>query len=639
MHNVREITAEDIDSVYFVEEFIPLLRNIKGKIIALNPRACYQLDKEKIPYRICEEFYGMPELGDNVEGYSARLYSWIDAFDGYLRGKLSSDLDKKINFVRVYGYFFRRMLDPLIIYSRAILSVLNELNPAKVYLIGELSSAQYPLNRELLPDDISLASFVLPFICKQKGISCLVINIDKKTFSLHDIFLRLRHFYKRIVRFCTNNLEGIYIQTVYLLLFLKRIKLKKEGKLKTFLVLRDDWLGDFCKDVIKAGCQVFFHTMYGPKSLFFFRGRAGGDEISDFYIEEKTAVLWKKISENCIKEFNPSKLANDEACIDLSFMLNERFCYFLEKICPIISAAAEQYEVIFKKKNISYVVCQYKIFPSEFGVMAAATISPEVTSVLVEHGSSEAEYKLQYLTELPTNIYVTSSKDEAVFYDKFLNNGNEYMIKVIAGSAWIDRYKSEAKKIAHRFLELKEKKISNPGTRVYYLPSSQSTPRFDPAYLLCWYFQLQKALCGYFKKMPQYHFVVKVDPSVNWLSDPVAKTIKVLRAPNISYEEGDLVRCLREADRVITDFPSTPTYEARLMGLPVISLYHESINIRPVAKQLYGKTLVPFKTAQDAIKQIDRFLSSTPEEYIVSVEDNFLSPTLSEILLQEEKNL
>ena len=312
-----------------------------------------------------------------------------------------------------------------------------------------------------------------------------------------------------------------------------------------------------------------------------------------------------------MQEFKPSQLANEEAGVDLCFILNARFRYFLEKICPIISAAAKQYQDIFKKKNISYVVCQYKIFPSEFGVMAAAAVSGSVTAVLVEHGSCEWEYKLQYLTELPTNIYVASSVDEAAFYNEFLNNGNADKVRVVAGRVWIDRYRSEAQKIAQR--------APNITPRVYYLPSSQSTPRFDPAYPLCWYFQLQKALCEHFKKIPQYHFTVKVDPSVQWLSAPIAQFLKDLRAENISYEEGNLVRCLRGADRVITDFPSTPTYEARLMGLPVLSLYHASIPVRPTAQQLFGKTLVSFKAAQDAIQEIDRFLFSRHEEVKIAL--------------------
>ena len=119
---------------------------------------------------------------------------------------------------------------------------------------------------------------------------------------------------------------------------------------------------------------------------------------------------------------------------------------------------------------------------------------------------------------------------------------------------------------------------------------------------------------------------------ISILSSVPLTFLKDLKAPNIFYRTGNLVVNLRKADRVITDYPSTPTYEARLMGLPVLSLYHESLSIRQTAKQAYKRTLVSFKTTEEALKQIDGFLSSNPGEYIVPVEDNFFAPSFLEIV-------
>lgn len=618
--------------IYFVKDFSPVVRNIKGEIIALTPSVCYQLDKEKISYKTYEDFYGLVKLNDNAEEHFSKLCLWIDSLDEYLKGKLYSPLDKKINFVRLYGYYMKNMLDPIIICSRSVSSIFEELKPLNVYLIASRPSLQYSLNSELFYEGADVSPVILPIICQQKGIPYSIISDDTYLSSASNHFLELRLFSSRIFRALGRVIDGLCIHAIYLALILKRKKLIRENKFKIFLIFTEDWLGDFYKDSIKAGHRVLYHTISGPKRPPLFRRQKRKDEVKVFLIDRETRHLWEKIGEDCIQELNPAKWPSEEAGIDLRPILNERFLYFFKKICPIISITAKQYEAVFKKKKINYVVCSYKQFPSDFGVIASATLSPGVFSVLVEHGSTETEYKIQFLSELPTDIYVTSSKEEAVFYSKYFNDRSKNSIKVTAGRVWIDRYRHDAKKITDRFSKSNDKWRLNRYQRVYYLPSTQGIQRFDPLYPLCWYFRLQQDLCRYFKERPQYHFIVKVDRATFWLSRPMAKFLKDLRATNVFYKEGDLIANLRQADRVITDFPSTPTYEARLMGLPLLSLYHESVNIRPIAKQVYGNTLVPFKTTQEAINLIDKFLSSDPQDYIVSMEDNFLSPALVEIL-------
>jgi hypothetical protein len=75
------------------------------------------------------------------------------------------------------------------------------------------------------------------------------------------------------------------------------------------------------------------------------------------------------------------------------------------------------------------------------------------------------------------------------------------------------------------------------------------------------------------------------------------------------------------------------------MGLPVLSLYYESISVRQTAKEVYGKTLVSFSKTDEMLAHIDRFLFSDPKEYIVPTKDNFSSPTILEILEQTQNEI
>jgi len=421
-----------------------------------------------------------------------------------------------------------------------------------------------------------------------------------------------------------------------LLLFFKRKRLKKEGRFRKFLIFREGWLGNFYKNATKSGHQVLCHTIAGSKRYPLFRKKGNKDEIKEFYLDDEAKLRWERITESCIKEFNPSEWPSREVGVDLSPILDERFIHFLQRICPIISATVRQYEETFKKEKIDYVLCQYKIFPSDFGVMSAATVSPDVSSVHIEHGSTEIEYHMHYFTEQPANIYVPSSKEEARFFEGFFNYDQTNKSKIIVARGWIDKYKGEAKKATDRF----SKPTANSRLKkVYYLPAVLLRQRFGTSYPLCWYHFLQRNLCKHFAKLSQYNFVIKGHSVAKWLNRPLLDFLKNLKAPNISYQEGNLLSNLRKADRVITDYPSTPTYEARLMGLPVLSLYHESINIRRTAQEAHGKTLVSFRQTDQMLEQIDRFLSSDPKEYIIPMENNYMNPTLLEIMEKSEVNV
>ena len=620
-------------NLYFVESFTPMLRNLNGIIIALTPEVCYRLDKEGIVYQIFEDFYDMSKRKEYGKQYNKNLFSWIDSFDGYLKNQFTDSFDKKINFVKLYGFYIKNMLDSFIICSKNILETLNKLKPSKIFLITESHSEQN-LDWRLFNEKPDLSSSLLPIICKQKNIHYSIISVKLENIKSDPIFIKLKFFLQRGFKKVKWLLNGIYTQTIYLLFLFKRKKVRSEGRLKVYLIVRDEWIGNFSKDAIKAGNQVLYHTIYGPKKYLFYRKRRKV-EIKNFHLGENTATLWKKIGEKCIKEYNPSKWPNSKAGIDLSPILNNRFLYFLQKICPIINVTAKRYESMFKKAKIDFVVCSYTVSPSDFGVMAAATLNPKVVSIRTEHGGGEIQDPIWYFSEQPTNIYLTSSKEEAIFFEEFFNYDNTSRTEVTAGSVWIDRYRNEARKILHRFSKSPKWEYQDKNRmQVYYLPSIQYIQRFNITYTLCWYYHLQKALYKHFKKLHQYNFIIKIPPLpwIKYLYSPLLKFLKDLKASNISYKKGDLVKNLREADRVITDYPSTPTYEARLMGLPVLSLYHESISVRQTAKQAYGKTLVMFKTTKEALKHINEFLLSNPEGYIVPMEDNYCSPTLLEIL-------
>jgi len=632
------MTENNYKSIYFVEEFSPLLGKINGKIIALTPKVCYQLDKENIPYQIYEDFYNMFERKNCTKGYNQGKMFWIGAFDDYLRSKLTNSLDKKLNFVRLYGYYIEIMIDQFIISSRNILSVLNKEMPSKVYLVVAPRS-QEDFDWRLYNAKGDVTVYILQVICQKLGLQYFLLRSNTEKAKSGSVFSKLNISPFRIIRTLGRIAKGMHTQIIYLLLWLKRRKLKKQNKFRRIIISSEGRLGNLYKKAVKAGHQILYHTMYGPKQYLFFRKRKE-NEIKDFYIDDRTKLLWEKLGKSCIKEFNLLEWINTQAGVDISEVLTPRFVYFLQNVCPIISLSARRYEKIFKEKKIDYVVCQYKILPSDFGLMAAATLYPEVFSMHVEHGGGESRYHKHYFTELPANIYVTSSKEEAVFYSEFFNSVNSDRIEVVAAKGWIERYKHEAKKTGVRFFKSTgDGKLNKSPKKIYYVPTPQSIQRFASSYPLCWYHHFHRNLCEHFAKLPQYNFFIKGLSGKDWIFKPLLDFLNDLGAPNIFYKEGDLRANLRRADRIITDYPSTPTFEARLMRLPVLSLYHESVGVRYTAQEIYGKTLVSFREVAQMTRHIDKFLASNPEEYIIPVEDNFLTPTLLDVLEHKNGNI
>ena len=245
------------DTLYFIEKFAPLVRDLKGTIIALAPGVCYQLDKENIAYQTYEDFYDLIERKQYAKECNRRKLSWFDSFDDYLKSKVAGPLDKKIDFVRLYGYSIVTLIDPFIIYSKNIFSVLNKKMPSRVCLITSPCS-KIDFGKAFFTRKVDLSSCLLPIICKKNGIAYSVINVDPEK-STVDFPFRSKDFFRRAFRAIGRTANNMHKQAVYLTFFFKRQQLRRAHKLKKFLILREDWLGDFYKTAAAAGHQVIFH--------------------------------------------------------------------------------------------------------------------------------------------------------------------------------------------------------------------------------------------------------------------------------------------------------------------------------------------------------------------------------------------
>ncbi len=602
--------------LYFIQKFDSSLYSLykgDGDIIALMPEVCYALDKKGIKYKILEDFYDFQDQKKYADGYFKRLSQWIDLFDKHIKDNIKDPSIKKIEFARLYGDHFKSMIDAVLVCCRNIEAVLNTMKPSKVHLIVEESELKFKEDPWYFSQMQELHYFVLPLICKKLEISYTssFANQESTTTTLKPSnSMSMRKYIKYIFSRAKCMAKKIRNNFFY------KLFLFKNNGLCVILLHDDGWLGNLRKDFMRSGWNIYPPIIYDNDL-----------NIQPDYSHLKE--LWAKISQECMQKFIPCQWVNEEAGVDLSGIFNERFEFFLKRICPFINQEAIKYSKIIEQKKIKYVVCPYKIHPSDFAMMTAATIKEGVLSVQVEHGAGEID-DIWIYSEQPANVYIPSSRECVEYFDLLFNHENKMNTKVIPGLTWAERYERENKRNKKKFLNRKVSK------KIYYLPSCQGLQRFNSSYPLSWYYCFQRDLVKYFSELKKFDFIIKVCPSVRWLSDPIRRLIEDGHFSNIFYEDGDLVKNLRLADKVITDYPSSPTHEARLLGLPTLSLYHPRINVRQSAEVEYGKTLAPFKSFEEARRIIGDFLNSPPEEYIVPVDNEFASPKFIDAIKIED---
>jgi len=620
-------------TIYFVEKYFPQVKELDGEIIAIMPEVCRRLDMENVAYHTFEEFYDMLGRKQYSVEYLDRLHSWIDAFDDFIADQIPDTGMRKHRFVRLYGYYIQSVIEAMIIGSKNIISVVESLSPQKVVLVRDQNS-QYIPDWEFFIGLVDYSCYLLPSICKEKNIDYSVGILEGQepaksnndslgSFIKDKIWSKLRIIKKVLI------LEFEYFKSKK-----TRKELSAKGKNKKILIINEDWTGEFFKDVIRQGHQVVYHTTNGPRR--YPSAENNNDEYREKKIRKDVKELWKNISSVCLTKFGPSKFSSAEAGVNLASVLDEVFVSFLEKTCSIIYQTITEYAQISNNEEMEYAILGYKITPTEFGAVSHWYRSPKKTLMQVEHGSGGTQNSIWLFTEQPADLYVTSSIEEKEYDQKLFNKNGKHQCTVVAGRGWIQRYQNEAV-LRSEALDAKRRNDCNGPEIIYYLPSAQSIIRFNCAYPLCWTYLLQKTLCQYFATLSEYNFVVKMPCWTERLAQPTKKYIDQLNSPNLMWKDGDLVQHLKNADRVITDYPSTPTFEARLLGIPTLSLYHESLELIPEVFHAYEKTTLSFKSFNEAKELVKRFVHAEPEEYIVDMKSKFQTPRLIEIFNESQK--
>ncbi|MBU0467664.1 MAG: hypothetical protein KJ736_01200 [Candidatus Omnitrophica bacterium] len=430
----KEGSERKTKRLYFVEDYAPFIHDLDGTIIALNPMTCAMLDEEKIEYQVIEDFYDASERVKYGDEYHERLSAWITKFDQYLNSKVENSIDKQIEFLRAHGYFVKNYVDSLLVNVFNYVSILDALNPSEVVVVSK-RKPEIALMSGIKKWIFNVDPSVLKIVCEKRGVPFCYEMVAKETSDVPKI--SSKNLLNKVRLFIKNNKRGVELFLLRILFFPKRMKRKKEGVFKKFLLVNDDWLIDFYKNAIIAGYDVAYFSEKGPRK---FPAKVPEDESLSMD-EEKRVVQWKRVAKDCFREFNPSLWVNVEAGLDISQIFDRCIQYFLETVCPQISKYVQEYTIYFDKFGITHAICDIKVTPAAVGVMFAAFLKENVVAAQIEHGETTGEDHVFLYSERPVDLYISCSKDQESFFKEFLNNDSRKKIEVVAGDVWNKRYK------------------------------------------------------------------------------------------------------------------------------------------------------------------------------------------------------
>jgi len=254
-----------------------------------------------------------------------------------------------------------------------------------------------------------------------------------------------------------------------------------------------------------------------------------------------------------------------------------RVAAFTERIVPAVMAAAARLTPELDRLGVTGVVTANPSTIAEFATLIAARRAG-IERTLAQHGDHMFAYDAWLVTETPA-IDVQLTSDPTLIED------------LPAAAERLGASCPEMRLSAHRARPTVS--TPRPADPVCYVPSvlmgdtsTLPTMYFEDA----WYHRWHRRLLGWMADRPTTRFVWKALPAGDHVTDPIVDAVAAV--PNVEYVTRPFPWMLGKVSRVVTDFPSTPAYEAAAAGCPLLVLWFPRFaDLRPAARAAFGSTV------------------------------------------------
>lgn len=602
--------------VYLIENYnsdIKLDEN--NMIVALTPEVCYYLDKAGVKYTTIEDYYDEAELLADEDSYYASQLRWIGELDEFLKDNIKEIKELDLRLGSIYYFWIKTfVLDPLYIRCYTLRSFFERVKPSEVIFISAPPGKE-PLT--ILLEDVSKSycSQLIPLCCRNRNIPFKAVFAGGKdaNHSLKKLVEAGCSLTYRLRRALVNSEVASRVYYLYRYLIRPPFLSRKSQKRLDVLIFGRAYgiVPDFRIDALKRG-----HCVYAL---------ANGSVVKEspfcarnHFRLQKDSVLpddtWQQAAA-LLQHTDLIRKVNDQCRLDVSGIILPRLSCFISSICPRIFSYFKDFVEFYEQQKIDFILAPYALSLIEHGALAAANYRG-INTVCLEHGDDIFESKPWRIFELKNFSILISTNRESKEYFERLGKENNIPRRIHVSShrlLHIEKIREMRKRSASKI---------NRG-RIIYLPNQWIDDRrrlasyWPPS---IWYYRFQKSLIEHFSTRPEYVFVWKGLPQSEVAYEPIPDFITDSNFTNIEISAKPFIQHLLSADRVICDIPSTGFYESVVAGVPVMSLYHSTFDVRESAVDYFGNLLKSFSDIPEVINHIDEFLNSNPELYKTTID-------------------
>ena len=392
---------------YLIEEYSKEIEFKKdAEIVALNPKACFDLEKEGIKHSTIEDYIDYDKMERIEDDFFDFIIHWRRRFDDFLQKHISN---LNPNMTMLYFSQLRYVIGTVLFKSYMLDCFFKKNNPNNIIYVKanrEKSELDYSLHYE----NITYFSMLAPIFCKKHGLTFRLVNIKKESLTF-----KKTSFLKKIKKMVRNhtNLKNLKFFFNY---GIKCSKNRKTGKQKlNILLLTTSKNGiKIIKDGLKKNYNVY---LLGNKEIFK-SSRFGLLKYKKIVESKNHNIDYNKI----FSEFKNSKLITDINKIsgyNVSNIILPRFRFFIENVIPDTLKYIDFFKVFYNNQEIDFVLTPHRGNPVRIASLSVAKENDKINTVYIAHGDEAFDIgKFWDVTELkPFDIHISSNIEKKEFFE------------------------------------------------------------------------------------------------------------------------------------------------------------------------------------------------------------------------------
>jgi hypothetical protein len=568
-----------------------------GTVIALTPDAFESCGLRGLTPTVVDDHAPRPDVCRLPRAYERWQLDWVNRLD------VACNLD---GVARSCAELILPPLDSLVVAARTLAGVVDALAPTTIQYIGRGGMPEAGYHRGHLGfwprlGDVPLAARLLPLIAQARDLSFDGQWVDVQTAEdpARPMLPRVRKRLARIV--------GPYRRA-----YVARQVIAERRPTTLMLWYAGYGAAQFAADERRAGRDIASISRGGPS----------------FRIVD-VALPPRLMPSNPIDLSVPGGTSLMRALLPLldeidawagvpgaGRIFESRLAIYLHDLCLAVACAAAQVGRELSRFSIQRVAATNPSSLEEFACLIAAG-RMGIPRVLVQHGDHLMSYGFWLLTQT-VDVEEFAASDATVAADL---RAEADALGVIAPRVAYQAPRVQA--LASRASQKSPRREHRRET-ICYVPCFMTgdAKRVGGLYFDdTWYHRWHLRLLDLMISRPDVQFIWKALPSIDLARDPLAAILAGKPIQNVVYEGRPFVDVAHDVDRVFTDYPSTALYETVHIGKPVLALSFERFFVlRKSAADRFQQVLRVCRTEDDALSELQRFISDPPARWILPPE-------------------